>query len=299
MVTVKINRKWMLLSGILFFIAECSAKNHIVFDYSIFESSGITMPYRIATLNESYSDHKPALVIYLHGGSSKGADNETQMLESGIDSIANYLADKNIQAILLVPQCPADKSWGGPMLGVLKSLIEQYKENTADDSRIYILGGSMGGTGAWDMLSAYPGLFAAGMPVAGNPSRCSSENVSQTPVYTVMGTADRIMNVETTSGFIKELIQSGGDCRLDIENGWTHETTCIQSYTAPRLDWVFSHSLDSSGIKETLTDNAEIKSITFFSLDGKILPDDNIIKGFYIERILLTDGSVTIRKLHK
>lgn len=288
----------MLLSGILFIIAECSAVSRPEFDEGIFESAGIAMPYRYATLNESDSDNKPALVIYLHGGSSKGADNETQMLEAGIDNIADYLTEKRIQAVFIVPQCPVDKSWGGPMLGVLKALIDEFKEGKVNDDLIYILGGSMGGTGTWSMVSAYPGLFAAAMPVAGNPSKSIAGNVSQTPVFTVMGTADTIMNVETTSDFIDKLNSLGGITKLDIEEGWTHEVTCVQSYTAPRLDWVFSHTLESSGIGNTNLDNTEIKYVMRFSPDGRILREDTT-KGFYIERTVFTDGSVTVRKRYR
>ncbi len=297
MFNVKITRNRILLSGILFIIAECSAASHAEFGYGRIESAGIAMPYRYAAFNESDSS-KPALVIYLHGGSSKGVDNETQMLEAGIDSIANYLTEQDGKAIFLVPQCPADKFWGGPMLGVLKALIDEFKEGKVNYDRIYILGGSMGGTGTWSMVSAYPDLFAAAMPVAGNPSKCIAENVSQTPVFTVMGTADTIMNVETTSDFIDKLNSLGGITKLDIEEGWTHEATCVQSYTAPRLDWVFSHTLESSGIGNTNFDNTEIKYVMRFSPDGRILREDTT-KGFYIERTVFTDGSVTVRKLYR
>lgn len=287
----------MLLSGILFIIAECPAVSRPEFDEGIFESAGIAMPYRYATLNESDSDNKPALVIYLHGGSSKGADNETQVLEAGIDNIADYLTEKRIQAVFIVPQCPVDKSWGGPMLGVLKALIDEFKEGKVNDDRIYILGGSMGGTGTWSMVSAYPGLFAAAMPVAGNPSKCIAENVSQTPVFTVMGTADTIMNVETTSDFIDKLNSLGGITKLDIEEGWTHEVTCVQSYTAPRLDWIFGHSHNSSGIVNPARDYKILESIQYYSLDGRPL-SESPYKGFYIERLRYDDGTIaTVRKL--
>lgn len=287
----------MLLSGILFIIAECSAVSRPEFDEGIFVSAGIAMPYRYATLNESDSDNKPALVIYLHGGSSRGADNETQMLEAGIDYIADYLIEKRIQAVFIVPQCPVDKFWGGPMLGVLKALIDEFKEGKVNDDRIYILGGSMGGTGTWSMVSAYPGLFAAAMPVAGNPSKCIAENVSQTPVFTVMGTADPIMNVETTSDFIDKLKSLGGIIKLDIEEGWTHEMTCVQSYTAPRLDWIFGHSCNSSGIVNPARDYKILESIQYYSLDGRPL-SESPYKGFYIERLRYDDGTIaTVRKL--
>lgn len=286
----------MLLSGILFIIAECSAASHAEFDYGRIESAGIAMPYRYATFNESDSS-KPALVIYLHGGSSKGVDNETQMLEAGIDSIANYLTEQDGKAIFLVPQCPADKFWGGPMLGVLKALIDEFKEGKVNDGRIYILGGSMGGTGTWSMVSAYPDLFAAAMPVAGNPSKCIAGNVSQTPVFTVMGTADTIMNVETTSDFIDKLNSLGGITKLDIEEGWTHEMTCVQSYTAPRLDWIFGHRRNFSGIVNPARDYKILESIQYYSLDGRPL-SESPYKGFYIERLRYDDGTIaTVRKL--
>lgn len=286
----------MLLSGILICMAECMAASNPEFDYGKLESAGIMMPYRFATLNKGGSG-KPALVIYLHGGSSKGADNERQMLEAGIDSIANYLTEKDDQVIFLVPQCPADKSWGGPMLGVLKALIEEFKDGKVNNDRIYILGGSMGGTGTWSMVSAYPGLFAAAMPVAGNPSKCLAENVVQTPVFTVMGTADRIMNIETASDFINELNSLGGTTKFDIEEGWTHEVTCIQSYTADRLDWIFGHTRNSSGIENPETDCKILESVQYYSLDGRPL-SESPRKGFYIERLRHNDGSLaTVKRL--
>lgn len=287
----------MLLSGILFCMAECMAASQPEFDYGKIESAGIEMPYRYVTINEDDSC-KPALVIYLHGGSSKGEDNERQMLEAGIDSIANYLTEKKIQAFFLVPQCPADKSWGGPMLGVLKAMIEEYKKDKIDDDRIYILGGSMGGTGTWSMVSAYPGLFAAAMPVAGNPSKCVAENVVQTPVFTVMGTADRIMNVETASDFINELNSLGGTTKFDIEEGWTHEVTCIQSYTTDRLDWIFGHTRNSSGIENPERDCKILESVQYYSLDGRPL-SESPCKGFYIERVRYDDGSIATFKILK
>ncbi|MDY5901375.1 MAG: hypothetical protein SPJ60_00155 [Sodaliphilus sp.] len=41
-----------------------------------------------------------ALIIYLHGGSSCGTDNTTQMNEPGIDSIANYLVHHGVPSAL-------------------------------------------------------------------------------------------------------------------------------------------------------------------------------------------------------
>lgn len=286
----------MSLIGILFCISESKAENGLTFETGKIMYSGIEMPYRVTHISGT---GKPSLVIYLHGGSSKGNDNEIQMREAGIDSIANYLELKQINTIFLVPQCPSDKSWGGPMLSVLKSLIDKYVGNEiVDENSIYILGGSMGGTGTWSMLSAYPGLFTAAMPVAGNPSKCDADKVASTPVYTVMGTSDRIMNIEAISNFIHELNARNGITRFEIEEGWTHEITCIQSYTTHRLDWVFFHNHNPSGIENTKVNNQSIESIQYYSIDGRPLSEAPH-KGVYIIRCVNKNGTVTSLQMIK
>lgn len=279
----------MLFVSVLFSIAESRAENGLTFGSGQITAAGIELPYRIAQVSGT---GKTSLVIYLHGGSSKGNDNELQMREAGIDSIANYLASRQTGTIFLVPQCPVDKSWGGPMLGVLKSLIDKYVgDGSADENCLYIFGGSMGGTGTWSMLSAYPGLFAAAMPVAGNPSKCDADKVASTPVYTVMGTSDRLMSIESASYFIDQLHARNGTARMDIEEGWTHEMTCIQSYTARRLYWVFSHGGNPAGVDCPTADSQVIESVQYYATDGRLLSVPPC-RGLYIIRCIYKDGTV-------
>lgn len=211
------------------------------FSAEVWTTETSTLPYRKGVIG--LTDTNPALVVYIHGGSSKGNDNTAQMNEKAVNVIAEYLQTNNIAAIMLVPQCPKSGSWGGAMNRTLKSLIDSYAlGGLADSKHIYIFGGSMGGTGTWSMVASYPELFAAAMPVAGNTSAVDAATVAATPVYTVMGTADTIMNYSAVSEFVAKVKANGGEAKLDIEEGWTHENTCEQSYTDERLAWVFSHS---------------------------------------------------------
>lgn len=212
------------------------------FSTGSFSSGNITLPYRAADIAAS-SDGKAITVIYLHGGTSKGDDNEKQIQEDGVQAIASYLARHNMKATLIAPQCPETKSWIGTMLGVLRGLTDTYATRSDHDAtRTYIFGGSMGGTGTWNMLSEYPDLFAAAMPVAGNPTGLDAEAVAQTPFYTVMGTADVIMSISAVQDFLQEADRYGAVYLMDTEKGWTHENTCKMSYTDTRLDWVFAHT---------------------------------------------------------
>ena len=44
--------------------------------------------------------------------------------------------------------------------------------------------------------------------------------------WTVKGTADKIMKIDVVQDFIDRLTALGNDNRFEIEDGWTHETTC-------------------------------------------------------------------------
>lgn len=217
----------------------------IEFAYSHYSFANAQRPYRRAEINLK-AGIDPSIVVYLHGGSSKGADNDKQMSEPGIESITQYLQKKGISAIFLVPQCPEKDSQGKVMDWVkmenaLDFLIRS--ERKSDASNVYIFGGSMGGTGTWNMLSAFPELFTAGMACAGNPKGCNAANVAKTPVYAVMGSADMIMKPDEVNlqSFLDDVSTAGGKYKFDTEAGWDHETTCKKSYTESRLNWVFSH----------------------------------------------------------
>lgn len=181
------------------------------------------------------------------------------MKEPGIDSIANYLVRHQKSAVFVVPQCPdRNKGWGGMAKNVKALLDFTAQTENVDINMIYIFGGSMGGTGTWKMLSTYPNYFAAGMPCAANPKGMIAENVATTPVYNVMGLDDKIMNGEVRAiaeDFISQLQQLGDETKYETVEGWTHETTCIQSYSTERLDWVFAHRKQSAdGIETTVND---------------------------------------------
>ena len=222
-----------------------STTEEVVFTAKIYTFANADRPYRRADINPK-EGVTPSVIVYLHGGSAKGNDNSKQMEEPGIKAIADYASAKGICAVFIVPQCPEKDSQGKMMDWVkmgkaLEFLIESERAST--DSRVYIIGGSMGGTGTWNMLSSYPELFTAAMACAGNPKGCDASNVAKTPVYAVMGGSDTIMKPDEVNlqSFLDDVKTAGGLYKFDTEDDWDHEKTCKDSYTSSRLDWVFSH----------------------------------------------------------
>lgn len=271
----------------------------VEFSKESFSFAGTTLPYRKAAI-PGYGD-KASLVIYLHGGSSKGNDNEMQMQEPGIGSIAAWLSANKRKAIMLVPQCPADKTWLGTTLDVIAGLLNTYiDKGVADADKVYIFGGSMGGTGTWNMLSSNPDLFAAAMPVAGNPTGLDAEAVSYTPLFTVMGTADKIMKISNVEAFLMEMDEHSAEYEFNIEGGWTHEDVCKKSYTNERLVWVFKHTRgQSSGVAAVDADDNKIVKVVWYSMDGHKLASEPLLKGIYIKACQYSGGKTVAEKYCK
>lgn len=284
------RRSVFLFMAALFTAVSASAANVVPADTLTFASyqrdfAGTTLNYRKANIINSKEGSK-ALVIYLHGGSNCGTDNVTQMSEAGIDSISNYLVRNDVKASFIVPQCPdRTKGWGG-IASSIKSLLDFIvRTDNIDPTRIYIFGGSMGGTGTWKILSTYPDYFAAGMPCAANPSGMNATNVATTPVYNVMGLADKVMDgdVRTVAEeFVSQLQSLGDDVNYETVEGWTHEITCIQSYSTERIRWVLSHQRAvSTSVRHVMVRTTD-SSDCIFSLSGRkhdYVPEH----GFYIE----------------
>ena len=250
-----------------------------LFDSESFTLGQVTLPYRKADICHDAAV-KPALVLYLHGGTSRGNDNEAQLKENAVGFIYQYLHSRGIAATLIVPQCPAGGGWTSQNRKVVNELLKSYvKDETGDADRIYVMGGSMGGTGTWCQLSYFPDFYAAAMPVAGNPTGMNAENVATTPVLTVMGTADAMMSIQAVETFQTAVLAAGGTLRLDTEEGWSHPTTCEQSYTNERLDWLFSH------VRGTETSIREVGAAThssslIYDLFGR--PQSHPVRGIYI-----------------
>ena len=84
-------------------------------------------------------------------------------------------------------------------------------------------------------------MFTAGMPVAGNPTSYDAAAIAKTPFFAVQGSADALMGPKKVDmpAFLEKIDAAGGQYKFETEEGWDHEKTCKESYTKPRLDWVF------------------------------------------------------------
>ena len=234
----------------------------LVFPYSISRSQttlttferkelnmdGRVVRYRMATI-KGESCNPAALVIYLHGGSGRGEDNQAQMRGHGIGAIYHFLVSNDINALMIVPQCPSECSWSGnegaddmPFIPFVKRLIDHYTTQTGiDTTRIYLLGASMGGAGVWHMLNDYPGTFAAALAASGGAGGCDRDALLDTPVYSTYGTEEGDRKINEMLSLTAWLNEHGGEARFEALEGLRHSQATQAAFTDNRLQWVFAH----------------------------------------------------------
>ncbi|MBD0416964.1 carboxylesterase family protein [Oryzicola mucosus] len=113
------------------------------------------------------SDKSYPLVVWLHGGDQGGSDIE-KVKSSGLPKLIED--GKKFPFLVLSPQNPSEELLY-PIEKVENLLRNIVAKHRVDPSRIYVVGYSRGGFGAWAMAEQFPESFAAVVPIAGGGNR--------------------------------------------------------------------------------------------------------------------------------
>lgn len=165
-------------------------------------------------LPRDYDDkEKWPLILYLHGG--KGRGNDLSLLDWY--PLHRLLSQNDSYPFMaLIPQCPAGEMWTDAEL--LKSLLDDivagYK---VDSDRIYLIGYSMGGTGAWYMAYKYPSVFAAVAPMSGNTNSWWASKLKDIPIWAFHGQQDNLVPVSETEDMAGAIRKEGGSIKVSID----------------------------------------------------------------------------------
>ncbi|OUW16559.1 MAG: alpha/beta hydrolase [Opitutales bacterium TMED158] len=120
------------------------------------------MPYRLMKPAGYNASESYPVIVSLHGGGGRGADNQKQ-LKIWNQQLADTQLRKKFPCYVLAPQ--AAELWGANHLKKIQAIIAALPSVDAD--RIYMLGHSMGGHGTNILIQIAPSYFAAIAPSAG------------------------------------------------------------------------------------------------------------------------------------
>jgi predicted peptidase len=139
--------------------------------------TGVKLPYRLYAPSTAKRDQKLPLILYLHGSGGAGTDNRKQI--SGGNALGTHIwIEPELQerhpAFVLAPQIPETSTWHSPsdepmphVAALLELLDALGSELNIDPRRMYVVGQSRGGFGAWDLIARHPDMFAAAVPLCG------------------------------------------------------------------------------------------------------------------------------------
>lgn len=220
-------------------------------------SSNNTMPYRMLTPEVKEGEKYP-LVVFLHGYGERGTDNEKQ-LTYGASMFSNPANTNKYPAFVIFPQCK-EKSWTNqtdersfmpgssvpPITATEETLVELVKDiigsHPIDPSRVYVVGISMGGIAAYDMVCRFPEIFAAAVPICGavNPDRLSDAKDVNFMIF--HGEEDdEVPNVCSREAY-KALNSMGANVEYIEFSGIGHECWSSAFNYPAFLPWLFSQS---------------------------------------------------------
>ncbi len=117
------------------------------------------------------------------------------------------------------------------VMQVLKRMRADYK---IDESRIYLMGHSMGAIGAWALAAKYPDIWASVAPFAGVAIPASVARFRHIPQFVVHGDADPTVNVSGSRNMVAEMKKLGVDVTYIEVPGGGHSNV-----VAPNIQGMF------------------------------------------------------------
>ncbi|HUE84939.1 MAG TPA: alpha/beta fold hydrolase [Vicinamibacterales bacterium] len=186
----------------------------------VLERAGEIMPYRVH-VPKSYDASKPVpLVVALHG---LGANEDSWM--DGYQRQLPTLAEKYGYIAVSPLGYRVDGFYGysygndpasrrkqelseRDVMQVLARMRQHYK---IDDTRIYLMGHSMGAIGTWVLAARYSDIWAALGPIAGTGNPQSVSIMKHIPQFVVHGDADPTVPVAGSRNMVTQMKALGVD----------------------------------------------------------------------------------------
>ena len=193
---------------------------------------------------------KVPVIVFLHGIGQRGEGGFVPSQGGAGLMVRSYM--ERMPAIVVLPQCRRGRYWNDSDMTemVMATLDKSVAEFNGDSERLYLIGVSMGGYGAWHVASQYPGKFAAIVPICGgSPLRSGdrftqiARKVGKTPVWVFHGAEDRVVPVSESRRMVEALKAMGGNVRYSEYPGVGHNVWLNAASESELLPWLLEHHL--------------------------------------------------------
>jgi predicted peptidase len=214
-------------------------------------AKGETLRYRLFVPRNYDPRKKYPMVVYLHGGGGRGSDNLKQ-IEGGNGYLIDFFTQTETQSrypsFVVAPQSPVTEGWveydsvtpNRQVRLVFELIRDLEKTYSIDDDRLYVAGQSMGGFGTFAIISEYPRLFAAGVPLCGGGDESKVARLLKTPVWAFHGEKDAAVKAERSRDIVAAIKKAGGQAKYTEYAGEGHNIWIKVVNEPDLLPWLFA-----------------------------------------------------------
>ncbi|HEX7507862.1 MAG TPA: alpha/beta hydrolase-fold protein [Polyangia bacterium] len=219
-------------------------------------ATGLALPYRLYVPAACDARAPCGLLLFLHGAGERGSDNQAQLKN---DALAWIAPDAQVghPTIVVYPQCPSDLQWvaapwvdgsysvaktaiSTPMAALLKLLASLQQELPVDPNRILVTGLSMGGYGAFDIVTRNPHLFAGALMLCGGGDPSQAQAIRDLPLWIFHGDSDPAVPVRGSRQMVQALRAAGGTPRYTEVAGGGHKLWNLAYRDLEVLHWLLA-----------------------------------------------------------
>lgn len=195
------------------------------------------MKYIVRFPKEYTAGKKYPVIIFLHGAGSRG-DDITPLANNPFFSITK--GHNDFPFVCVAPQC-SQNTWFD-MFEQLKNFAEfVISSEFCDESRVYLMGASMGGYATWQLAMSMPERFAAIVPICGGGMYWNAGRLADVPVWAFHGAKDPEVLLRESEIMVKCVNNSGGKANLTVYPENEHDAWS-DTYSNPEVfKWLLSH----------------------------------------------------------
>ncbi|RUT73430.1 alpha/beta hydrolase-fold protein [Ancylomarina longa] len=203
-----------------------SVQQELIFKKGLNQNQKDTNYHYIAYTPKEYNADtlkKWPLIIYLHGGSSRGTDT-LKLYCCGIPD--QIWRKREFPFIIVAPQCPINQRWSTDnwFENFYKEITTKYR---VDTNKVYLTGVSLGGSGTWYLAIKYPEKFAAIAPMSGFTRHMdfimrNTDNLINIPIWAFHGKIDKVVEFEDTEWIFNKLEGKNKDLKFTADPDADH-----------------------------------------------------------------------------
>ena len=178
-------------------------------------------------------------IIFLHGAGSRG--NDIALLRENPFFAENSQVNcGDFPFSVFAPLCYSN-TWFD-IFEQLQRFVKMVSDHPEVDSeRVYLLGTSMGGYGAWQLAMTMPDVFAAVVPICGGGMKWNAARLKDIPVWAFHGKDDQSVPPIQSIQMVDAVNAAGGNATLTLLDNTAHNCWSYAYGLRELFDWMLNY----------------------------------------------------------